>query len=231
MTVLGVIPARGGSKGIPRKNLVEVFGRPLLSYTCEAALASATLDRVVASTDDEEIAAVARTYGIDVPFMRPEDLATDSTPMIDVLRHALQWAANGEQQIRALVLLQPTSPMRKSHHIDAAVDLFMSSQADTVVSVVEVPHAFNPTSVMRLEGGVLQPFLEGPAISRRQDKPKVYARNGPAILVVRPSLVFEGLLYGERTLGLEMSRLDSLDLDDAEDLALIECALKIGRGR
>lgn len=231
MTVLGVIPARGGSKGIPRKNLVEVFGRPLLSYTCEAALASATLDRVVASTDDEEIAAVARTYGIDVPFMRPEDLATDSTPMIDVLRHALQWAANGEQQIRALVLLQPTSPMRKSHHIDAAVDLFRSSQADTVVSVVEVPHAFNPTSVMRLEGGVLQPFLEGPAISRRQDKPKVYARNGPAILVVRPSLVFEGLLYGERTLGLEMSRLDSLDLDDAEDLALIECALKIGRGR
>src|SRR5262245_16834240 len=124
MNVLGLITARGGSKGIPRKNLVPLLGRPLLAYTCEAALASTSLARVVLSTDDEEIASVGRAEGIEVPFMRPAELSRDDTPSIDVAVHAVQWlATHAGWQADALVLLQPTSPLRTAHHIDEACAL------------------------------------------------------------------------------------------------------------
>ena len=223
MNILGLIPARGGSRSIPRKNAIPLGGRPLLAYTCDAALQSKRLTRTVLSTDDEEIARVGTACGVEVPFRRPADLARDETPMIEVVRHAVGWLADHEGYRADLVaVLQPTSPLRRAEHIDAAVDLVLETGADTVVSVVEVPHQFNPVSLMRLEEGRLIPFLDQPMILRRQDKPPVYARNGPAVLVVRREVIAQGRLYGDTVRPLEMSHADSVDIDDADDLALAE---------
>ncbi len=227
MSVVALIPARGGSKGIPRKNLALLGGKPLLHYTAEAALQSRSVDRVLLSTDDAEIAAAGRAAGIEVPFFRPAEIASDSAPMLAVLRHALAWLHNEDRApIEALVLLQPTSPFRTAEHIDAAVLLLREQNAETVVSVVPVPHQFNPVSVMKMDGLRLTPFLPGPIITSRQEKPPVFARNGPAVLVVRPAVLARGELYGDPTAGYVMDHRDSLDIDTPEDLAMCEALLR-----
>jgi len=223
VNILGIIPARGGSRSIPRKNIVPLAGRPLLAYTCEAALRSKRLTRTILSTDDEEIARVGAGCGVEVPFRRPADLAGDETPMIEVVRHALGWVMDHERYLADIVvILQPTSPLRRAEHIDAAVDCLIETGADSVVSVVAVPHQFSPASLMCLEEGRLVPLLDQPMVLRRQDKPRVYARNGPATLVVRRELVSGGRLYGDMVLPLEMDPAASVDIDDANDLALAE---------
>lgn len=228
--VLGVIPARGGSKGIPGKNLRAVAGRPLLAYTADAVRGSRRVDRAVVSTDDAAIAEAARTLGLEVPFMRPPDLAADATPMLPVLQHAV--AAMSERGFVAeiVVLLQPTSPLRRAEHIDGAVQLLEDTGADTVVSVIEVPHQFNPVSVLRLEADRLKPFLDGPTVLRRQDKPRVFARNGPAVLAVRTEVLNRGMLYGADVRPLVMAPEDSLDVDTLSDLKLLEYLLAIRDG-
>lgn len=215
MRTLAVVPARGGSKGLPGKHLRLLAGRPLLAYTAEAALGSRTLTRTVVSTDDDGIAAAARSLGLDVPFRRPAALAADDTPMLPVLQHAL--AEAGAEAFDAVVLLQPTSPLRRSAHVDDAVRLLESSGADSVVSVVEVPHQFSPVSVMRLDEGRLRSYVDGPMITRRQDKPQLFARNGPAVLAVRASVLAGGSLYGTDIRPLIMSAEDSVDIDSAAD--------------
>jgi CMP-N-acetylneuraminic acid synthetase len=225
MRSLGVIPARGGSKGIPGKNLRSVAGRPLLAYTADAVRASRLLARAIVSTDDPAIADAARALGLEVPFMRPAGLAADDTPMLPVLQHAAGAMAERGFAADAIVLLQPTSPLRRAEHIDAALDLLHSSGADSVVSVVEVPHQFNPMSVMRLEGDRLEPFLDGPTLVRRQDKPRVLARNGPAVLAVLRRVVEAGSLYGSDCRPLLMTPNDSIDIDTADDLEQAEWLL------
>jgi CMP-N,N'-diacetyllegionaminic acid synthase len=225
MNVLGVIPARGGSKGIPAKNLALVAGRPLLAYTADAVKDSTRLTRTIVSTDDERIAACAQSLRLEVPFLRPPSLSGDEVPMLPVLQHAVEMLESTDFVPDIVVLLQPTSPLRRGEHIDAAVTLLERAGGDSVVSVVEVPHQFNPTSVMRINDGRLQPFLEGPTATRRQDKPRVYARNGPAVLAVTRRVLAEGSLYGERTWPLVMSVEDSLDIDSPWDLRLVESVL------
>ena len=154
MNVLGVIPARGGSQRIPRKNIALCAGRPLLSYTCEAALGSRLLTRTVLSTEDEEIAAMARNEGMEV-LVRPGHLAQAETPMAPVLLDVLERLGEPD----ALVLLQPTSPLRTSRHIDEAVSLFLDQSADSVVSVRLAPHIFHPLKLQRLHQGRLVPYL------------------------------------------------------------------------
>ena len=225
MKVLGVIPARGGSRGFPGKNLSQVAGRPLLAYTVDAARASKHVARVIVSTDDPAIADAARTLGAEVPFLRPASLASDEAPMLPVLQHALQEMARNGFAADALVLLQPTSPLRRTEHIDAAVALLESTGADSVVTVVEVPHQFSPASVMRLDGQRLRPYADGTVPTRRQDKPKVYARNGPAVLAVRADVILGGSLYGDDCRPLVMDAADSVDVDDREDLRIAELVL------
>lgn len=221
-----VIPARGGSKGIPHKNTILCHGKPLLSYTCQAALNSKYLSRTILSTDDAKIAEVADAYGVDAPFIRPNHLSNDTAPMIGVLQHALDWFESSGYEVEAVVLLQPTSPFRTSRHVDEAIELFIKSSADSVVSVMEVPHQFNPVSVMKMEDGKLVPFLVGQnQILRRQDKPRVYARNGPAVLVVKPELVRAGTLYGDKCIGYLMDSKSSIDIDSYEDLRVAEVLL------
>ena len=225
MQVLGVIPARGGSKGVPGKNLRAVAGRPLLAYTIDAARASRRLTRVVLSTDDPVVAGAGRALGVDVPFMRRADLATDDAPMLPVLQHAV-----GEMRARgfaadAVVVLQPTSPLRRAEHIDAAVDLLLATSADSVVSVVEVPHQFTPASLMRLEGDRLRPLGDAPLVLQRQQKAPVYARNGPAVLAVRTEQLARGTLYSDNTRALVMTPEDSVDVDTPWDFELLEFLL------
>jgi CMP-N-acetylneuraminic acid synthetase len=216
-------------------------GRPLLAYTADAARSSRTLTRVVLSTEDEEIAGVARQLGIDVPFLRPAALAADETPMLDVLTDLVDSLERREQyRPDILVLLQPTSPFRRGSHIDAAVDLLAASGADSVVTVLPVPHQFTPSSLMELRGDRLYPWREDPpedghyenrnvasgfsrTPARRQDKPLLFARNGPAVVAVHRRVVMEGQgLYGADTRGLVMPREASFDIDDAFDLELAE---------
>ena len=225
MNVLGVIPARGGSKGIPNKNLAPLCGRPLLAYTADAAKASTTLTRTIVSTDDERIAACAKSLGLDV-LMRPSLLAADDTPMLPVLQHAIEAMRAGGFNPDIVVLLQPTSPLRRAEHIDTAVDWLQRVRGDSVVSVVEVPHQFNPTSVMRLDDGLLKPLLDGATATRRQDKPRLYARNGPAVLAVHARVIEGGSLYGNETWPLVMTAEESLDIDTPWDLKLVEHSLQ-----
>ena len=229
MQVLAVIPARGGSKGIPNKNLAIVAGRPLLAYTADAARESSRVTRTIVSTDDAAIADAAAGLGLEVPFMRPPSLAADDTPMLPVLQHAVATMRTGGFAADVVVLLQPTSPLRRAEHIDAAVDLLETSGADSVVSVVEVPHQFNPVSVLRLDGDRVQPFMEGPLVTRRQDKPKVFARNGPAVLAVRAPVLERGSLYGDDCRALIMSADDSLDIDSPRDLVELASSMRARR--
>jgi CMP-N,N'-diacetyllegionaminic acid synthase len=225
MQVLGIIPARGGSKGVAGKNLQTLAGRPLLAYTADAARASRRLSRVVLSTDDPLIAETGVSLGLDVPFMRPAALASDEAPMLGVIQHAMHALAPGFVA-DTIVLLQPTSPFRRAEHIDSAVELLDASGADSVVSVCEVPHHFNPVSVMTLDEGRLRPFVAGPLILQRQDKPRVYARNGPAVLAVRAAVLDRGSLYGDDCRPLVMTADESIDIDSAADLDYAEHVLR-----
>ncbi len=221
MEVLGVIAARGGSKGIPRKNLALLGGRSLLAWTCDAAQASRQLSRIVLSTDDDEIAAVGAACGVTSPYRRSAELASDDAQIQDVLVELLN-ALRQREDYRpdALALLQPTSPFRTAEHIDAAITLLEQSGADTVVTVVRVPHQFNPASVLKMNGNRVTPFLDGPTITRRQDKPDVFARNGPAVLVTRAEVLESGRLYGDDVRAVEMRPDESVDIDDPADLEL-----------
>lgn len=226
MAIIGLIPARGGSKGIPGKNIASCGGRPLLAYTAESALKAAHLDRVILSTDDDAIAATGVALGLEVPFMRPSEFSGDTASSLSVIVHALDWLEQEGEAVDAIVLLQPTSPLRTAKHVDEAINRFRDSRADTLVSVVEVPHRFHPESLMRIEGGALLPLkASGEMILRRQDMPALYARNGPAILILTPAQVRSGNLYGEGTVAYEMSAADSLDIDTPADLALADWLL------
>ena len=160
---------------------------------------------------------------MDVPFLRPPELSLDDTPMVAVVEHAVSWLA-GNLAINAdiIVLLQPTSPLRRSSDIDASVDLLLSGDAETVVSVVEVPHRFTASSLMELNNGLLTFTSREPQILRRQDKPRLYARNGPAVLAIRRSAIDRRTLYGAKVLPLLMPPERSVDIDDPIDLALAE---------
>ena len=213
MDILGLIPARGGSKGVPRKNLAPVGGKPLLAWTVEAARSASELTRVVVSTDDDEIAAAA---GIGV-LRRPAELAADDTPMLDVVRHAV-----AELSPDVVVLLQPTSPLRRPEHVDAAVRLLLESGADAVVSVVKVPHRYSPEALMDVVDGRV--VARGSARTR-QEKTPVYARNGPAVLALRSDRLGDDLYRGD-VRPFVMDERDSLDVDDSFDLELADLLLR-----
>jgi CMP-N-acetylneuraminic acid synthetase len=214
MDVLGLIPARGGSKGVPRKNLAPVAGRPLLDWTLEAARRAASLTRVVVSTDDDDVAEAAASVEV---LRRPSALAEDDTPMVEVIRHAIV-----ELAPEVVVLLQPTSPLRTSADIDAVVRLLAESGADCVVSVVAVPHRYRPEALMDVVDGRV--VARGAARSR-QEKPVVFARNGPSILALRATRLGEDLYEGDCR-AYVMDERSSLDIDTEFDLELADWLLR-----
>lgn len=231
MRLLAVIPARGGSKGVPRKNLRLLAGRPLIAHSIAAALEAASVDRVVVSTEDAEIADTARAHGAEV-VDRPAELARDESPTLAALQHAVATlaAADGYRP-DAVLTLQPTSPLRTARHIDEAAALFAADPAaDSLVSCVPVPHIFHPRSVMRRDAaGYLVPYLDDPQPTRRQDKEPVFARNGAAVYITRTERLAD-FVFGGRLIAYMMDEDSSLDIDSEADLAAAEERLT-ARGR
>ena len=217
-TVLGLVPARAGSKGLPGKNIRRLGGRPLVAYAAAAAAGSGVIDRAVLSTDDPQIAAAGRDAGLEVPFMRPSGLAGDETPMLAVIEHALDALGAGGWAADIVVLLQPTSPLRTPAHIRDAVALLRDSGADSVVSVVELPRHLSPDYVMRLEDGRLRPFLAaGARIARRQDARAAYSRDGTVYACWRRTIERFGDIYGDDCRPLLIDPADSLSIDSPAD--------------
>jgi CMP-N-acetylneuraminic acid synthetase len=213
---------------VPGKNVLPLAGRPLLDYTAAAARESGVIDRLVLSTDDAAIADVGRRAGLEVPFVRPAAIAADDTPMLPVITHALDALAAGGWHADVIVLLQPTSPLRRGTHIRAAVELLHASGADSVVSVVEVPRHLSPDYVMRIDEGVLRPFLpEGTRVTRRQDARPAYSREGTVYAFRRTTLERFGTIYGERCLPIVIPAADSLSIDTQADWVEAERRLAV----
>lgn len=233
MKILGVITARGGSKGVPRKNIKLLNGKPLVAYTIEAAKKSNIFDRIILSTEDEEIASTGKEFGVEVPFVRPLELAGDSVPTISVLVHALEWLRTNEGYIPdAVMLLQPTAPLRKPEHIREAQDLFVQSGADSVVSMTEVPLHLNAHWQFLRDWQGRATIATGEAfheiVKRRQELPVTYARNG-AIYLFKTPLLFGEIpsFYGETVCAYLMDEASSINIDSPEDFAEAESCIAI----
>lgn len=227
MNVLAVIPARGGSKGIPRKNVYPLNGKPLIAYTLEAARQAQRVTWAMVSTDDEEIATVARAWGGKVPFMRPAHLAQDDTPQIEVVLHAVaEMQQRLPQPIEAVLLLQPTAPLRTAADIDQSLQLLTDTQADSVVSFHKIEDG-HPYYMYTIENGEPHPLLEiPPSITRRQQFPPVYLRNGAIYAVRRDVLVNQRTFYGARSQAYVMPVERSVNIDTELDLQWVEFLLQ-----
>lgn len=219
MKCLGIIPARGGSKGIPHKNIVDLGGKPLIAWTIESAKNSAVFDRLIVSTDDEEIAAISRLYGAEVPFLRPAEISRDDTSSLAVVLHTLAYCDALGWQPDTVVLLQPTSPFRSAQDIQASVALLDTSGNDSVVSVVEVEHSPYLSFTITQDKQLTPMFSEFPPV-RRQDYGRCVRPNG-AIYAVRAARLRQGLdWYSGRVLSYEMPDDRSLDIDTPWQLSL-----------
>ena len=211
-----MIPARGGSKGVPGKNKKLLSGKPLIQYSIEAALAATAVTTVLVSTDDEEIAAISRVAGAEVPFLRPVELALDTTPTLPAVIHALEFYKLQGVLYDAVCLLQPTSPLRGSGDIDNAINTFIAKQTDSLISVREVPHQFNPHWVLMEKNGTLcWSTGEKQPISRRQDLPPAYYRDG-SIYLTKTEVLYNGSLYGNSISYIVSSGLH-VNIDTLED--------------
>ena len=230
MNVLAVIPARGGSKSIPRKNLAEVGGRPLISYVIEAARNAGRVDRVVVSTEDDEIARVARDWGAEVPFRRPDELATDDVSIIPVVRHAMQEMDQIGFRSDAVISLQPTSPFLEGEDIDRTVLKLEETRADSVVSVQPIAHE-HPFWVKGLEGDRVVPFNEytNESYLQRQDLPPAYIFDGG--IFARTRSLLEGWSGRDFCLGPDVRAIvlggwKSVHVDDELHLELVRVMMK-----
>ncbi len=225
--VLGIIPARGGSKGIPRKNIRSIAGMPLLLYTARAALAATSLSRILLSTDDQEIATVGRHAGLEVPFLRPSQLSQDSTPMVQVVLHAIEWTQSCGVGYEAICVLQPTSPLRSAATIDRCVALLWERDADSVISVRPVPPEYNPHWVyFESPTGLLEPCISGAEIPRRQELPPAYHPDGSVFVVKTEVIMREHSFRGKRTMGAISPENEAADLDTEEQWRDLEQRLK-----
>jgi N-acylneuraminate cytidylyltransferase/CMP-N,N'-diacetyllegionaminic acid synthase len=224
--VVAVIPARGGSKGLPGKNIVPLMGKPLICYTIEAAKNSKYVTRIIVSTDDEKIAKIAKENGAEVPFLRPADLAKDETPSLPVVQHAVKYIEDAEGCIMdVIVLLQPTSPLRNETYIDDAVEKILGTGADSVITVCRVKQ--HPYWNFIAKGDSLCPFIRNDVNpTRRQDLPETYAPNGAVYVVRRDVLFNQNSILGKDIRAVVMPVEESIDIDGYFDLFIAEMTLK-----
>ena len=226
--VLGLIPARGGSKSIPRKNIRPLGGKPLIAWTIEVALACPSLDRVVVSTDDREIAEMAQRYGAEVPFMRPVEFAQDGTPDLPVYKHALSWLSDNEQYVPDItVWLRPTVPFRAVEDVEAVLKKLIDTRADCVRSVCEAEH--HPYWMKKLEGDRLLPFssvANETEFYQRQILPPAFLLNGAVDAIWHESAPDDGFLFEGDIRGYLMPLERSVDIDTELDFGLAEVLLQ-----
>lgn len=216
--VLGLIPARGGSKGVPRKNIRMLAGKPLIAWTIEEAQKSKHIDRLVLSSEDEEIIEVAKSFGCEVPFVRPIELAADDTPGIAPVLHALRQLPSYD----IVVMLQPTSPLRTVQDIDESLNFFVNNSAHVCVSISEVTK--NPYWMFTMdEDNYLEKLLErNKIVSRRQDLPKIYTPNGALFIAKNSYLLEKKSFYTKDTTGYVMPKERAFDIDDEFDFIICE---------
>ena len=231
--VLALIPARGGSKSIPRKNIRPLAGHPLIAYSIAAGLAAETVTRILVSTDDPEIAEISRRYGAETPFLRPAEFAQDQTPDLPVFQHALQWLDENEDwRPEIVVQLRPTSPFRRVMHIDQAVyQLIEHPEADAVRTVC-VPFQ-NPFKMWRIQpNGFMQPLVDldipEPYNQPRQALPEIYWQTGYVDAAWSDTLLEKNSMTGERILPLVIDPSDWIDIDSADDWRRAERLLESG---
>jgi len=230
--ILGIIPARSGSKGIPKKNIKLLGGKPLIAYTIEVAQKSQLLTHLIVSTDDEEIAKVAREFGAEVPFLRPKELASDQTLMLPVIQHAVKFMEEREGvKFDYIATLQPTSPFRLVEDIDSGLKLLIKSGADSVVSLVEVDSNSHPIKIKKLVGNQVLPYcFEEPEGFLRQDFKPAYKRSGALYINCRDLVVKESKFYGDNIAGYILPPERSIDIDDEFDWLKAEYLLEKLKG-
>lgn len=223
--ILAIIPARGGSKGIPSKNIIEIYGKPLIQYSIESANSSKYIDRTIISTDDLKIKEVAEQCGGDVPFLRPKELAQDTSKTIDCLVHGVEWLKNMGEEYDYLILLQNTVPLRKGHHIDEAIERLIDSEERSLVSITEVEE--NPVLIRTLnEDGTVKNMLNISSTIRRQDFPKFYRVDG-AIYIQKLDEEFNlDTSLNDGKLAYIMKEGYSVDIDTYLDIKKIEYYLE-----
>ena len=215
--VLALIPARGGSKGIKNKNIINLCGKPLIVYSIEAELKSKYIDNVVVSTDSESIAEIARTYGASVPFMRPAEYAQDHSKTIDVAIHAIKFFSEHRDYYDALVILQPTQPLRTVEDVDRAIEKYYEQEVD-LVSVTPVEN--HPLLIRSIgENGCLNNLLNMNSTCRRQDMPDYYCVNG-CIYINKISRIHENTSFNDNKMPFIMELAHSVDIDNPNDLEL-----------
>jgi len=217
--LLAIIPARGGSKRIPRKNVLDFSGKPLIAWTIESALGSKYIDQVIVSTDDTEIAQISKQYGADVPFMRPNEFSTDEAASKDVVLHVINNLKVIGQEFDYLILLQPTSPLRTSVHIDEAIEMLVLQQANNIVSVTRIEHPVEWTNTLpadySLHGFISNRYKK----CRSQDFPIRYRLNGAIYIVRTDTFLFEKeFILNDGAYAYEMLPQDSVDIDRPDDL-------------
>lgn len=222
-TVLAIIPARGGSKGIPRKNIIDLAGKPLIAWTIEEAKKSQYIDKLILSSEDEEIINVAKAWGCEVPFVRPRELAEDDTPGIEPVIHAIN---NIHEKYDYVVVLQPTSPLRTVADIDGCIEMCVLERVSSCVSVCETEHS--PYWMYTLdEQGEIRKLIEiDKSFTRRQDLPKVYRLNGAVYVAQTEVILKEKSFIGADTKGYVMKIEHSVDIDNQMDLLFCEVLLR-----
>lgn len=217
--LIAVIPARGGSKGIPRKNIIDLCGKPLISYTIEAAVKSKYIDYVMVSTDDEEIAQIAKKYGAEVPFFRPAELASDKAKTIDAVLHSIRSLQKMGKQFSTVVLLQPTQPLRDHVDVDGAIEKYYNCNCESLVSVSEVDD--HPLLIREIVNDSLKPLLNMSSTCRRQDMLKYYKVNG-CIYINNITELDEKTSFNDNVVPYIMEKSHSVDIDELSDLCLAE---------
>jgi CMP-N-acetylneuraminic acid synthetase len=219
MKTLAIIPARGGSKGVPGKNKKILHGKPLIQYSIDAALESEHIAEVLVTTDDDQIVTLAKSLGANVPFVRPKNLAEDATPTLPVIQHAVSFLEKEGKHFDAICLLQPTSPFRPKGFLDKALKTFQEKQTDALVSVLEVPHQYNPHWTFEAnEHGILQIATgEKNIITRRQELPKAYHRDGSIYITKTSVLMEENSLYGNSLAYIVSDEKFYVNIDTLED--------------
>jgi N-acylneuraminate cytidylyltransferase len=225
--ILGIIPARGGSKRIPRKNLKEIAGRPLLYYTIEAVKASRYLSEIIVSSDDDEIIEYAKSQGVKVPFKRPAHLATDQASSYDVVLHALNFMERHTAVIYQYVcLLEPTAPLRRTKDIDGAIEKLLDSDCDSLISLIS---SSSPYRIRYIENDKVRLAFPDEFQKFIKDKsryPKAYIPGGGLFISKTESLRFQSSLTPAKTIGYIMSNFLGLDINTKDDLIIAECLLK-----
>jgi len=217
-SLLGIIPARSGSKGIPNKNIKFLGNKPLLQYTIDTAINSKIFDDIILTTDSKKIETLGKDLGLENTLIRPSDLAMDETPMLPVINHAIDHFKENKYNPYYICILQPTSPFRRIEDLVSGYNIISKENCDSVVSVVQVPDHYSPEFLMRIDNNFLKNFLKsGSNITRRQDVTKAYSRNGDFYFTKTDVVVNSNSIYGKKCRPFIIAEQDSVNLDTMED--------------